>query len=69
MKYFKILLETFPITYNGIFHVESVYKNLDWTGIWTGLESGLDWTGIWTGIWTGLASGLDWNLDWTGIWT
>jgi hypothetical protein len=28
MKYFKILLETFPITYNGIFHVESVYNTL-----------------------------------------
>jgi hypothetical protein len=24
LKYFQIVVETFPITYNGIFHVESV---------------------------------------------
>ena len=28
------------------------------SGLWTGLDSGLDWTGFWTG----LDSGLDWNV-------
>jgi len=28
LKYFEIVVETFPFTYNGIFHVESVYNTL-----------------------------------------
>jgi hypothetical protein len=28
MKYFEIVVETFPITYNDIFHIESVYNTL-----------------------------------------
>jgi hypothetical protein len=28
LKYFQIVVETFPITYNGIIHVESLYNTL-----------------------------------------
>jgi hypothetical protein len=67
IKYLQIVVETFPITCNGIFHVETgLESGLDWTGIWTGLN--LDWTGLESGLdCTGLESGLDWNFDWTGI--